>query len=86
MTYFARKYNAEIPAEPSNLVFESFARAIRGAPLENKRAVLRLIAVDACRRCYDDLSALARASGLVETFGTVTVQNDLASAFGWSRS
>jgi hypothetical protein len=83
MTYFDRKFNAEISTESSNLVFESFARAIRGTPIENRRAVYQLIATDCYHRCVEELRALAEASGLVETFGAITVEDDLAAAFGW---
>jgi hypothetical protein len=87
MTYFDHKFNAEIPLEPyRGLVFESFTRAISSAPIENRRAVYQLIATDCYHRCVEDLYALAEASRLLEQFGAVTVQNDLASAFGWRRS
>jgi len=77
----------EIPiASYTGLVFESFTRAISGAPIQNRRAVFHLIAADCCRRCIEDLRALAKASGLVETFGAVTVENDLSAALGWRRS
>lgn len=40
--------NTEISTPPyRGLVFESFARAIVGAPMHNRRAVYHLIAVDA---------------------------------------
>jgi hypothetical protein len=62
------------------LVFESFTRAIAGAPTQNRRAVYRLIATDCYRRCVEYLRALAEASGLVETFGDVIVEDDLRAA------
>ena len=71
----------EIPiASYTGLVFESFTRAINGAPIQNRRAVFHLIAIDCYRRCFTDLRALAEASGLVEIFGTVTIEDDLAAA------
>jgi hypothetical protein len=79
--------NAEITLAPyRGLVFESFTRAISGAPIQNRRAVYHLIAADCYRRCVADLRALAEASGLVETFGAVIVENDLAAAFEGRRS
>jgi hypothetical protein len=71
----------EIPLPPyRGLVFDSFTRAISGAPIQNRRAVYNLIAADCYRRCVEDLRALAEASGLVETFGVVTVDDDLRAA------
>ncbi len=76
----------EIPLAPyRGHVFESFTRAIVGASIQNRRAVFHLIAVDCYRRCVEDLRALAEASGLVETFGAVTVEDDLSAALGWRR-
>ena len=76
----------EIPVAPyRGLVFESFTRAIAGAPIHNRRAVFYLIAADCLRRCVEDLRALAEASGLVETFGAVTVEGDLAAALRGGR-
>jgi hypothetical protein len=87
LTCTALERNTEIPLTPyRGLVFESFTRAISGAPIQNKRAVYHLIAADCYRRCSADLRALAEASGLVETFGTVTVEDDLAAAIGRGRS
>jgi hypothetical protein len=75
----------EIPLAPyTGLVFESFTRAISGAPIQNRRAVYPLIAVDCYRRCVKDLRALAGASGLVDAFGAVTVEDDLAAALEWA--
>jgi hypothetical protein len=76
----------EIPSVPyRGLVFESFTRAISGAPIQNRRAVYHLIAADCYCRCVADLRALAEASGLVETFGA-TIENDLVSALEGGRS
>jgi hypothetical protein len=87
MIHFLREFNPEIQTGPyKKPVCESFTRAINDAPLQNKRAVYMLIATDACRRCMDDLLALAKASGLIEQLGAVNVQNDLTSSFRWGRS
>jgi hypothetical protein len=81
MTCFSRQFNAEIPLDLyKGFVFESFTRAISNAPIQNRRAVYRLIADDCYRRFIADLHALAEASGLVETFGDVTVEDDLRAA------
>jgi hypothetical protein len=83
----ALERNTGIPLAPyKGLVFESFTRAISGAPIQNRRAVYQLIAADCYRRCVTDLRALAEASGLVETFGTVTVEGDLAAALEGGQS
>jgi hypothetical protein len=86
MTYFPREFNAEISASYTNLEFESFARALAGAPIEKQRKLLRLIAVDAHRRCFNDLYQLAGATGVVARFGEVTIRDDLATTLGWGRS
>jgi hypothetical protein len=65
-------------------VLQSFARAIRGAPIENRRKVYRLIAHDAFRRCCTDLWQLAYESGLADLVGETTVADDLAASF-WGR-
>jgi hypothetical protein len=76
----ARKVEPRFDAH--EFVLASFSRAIEGAPLKNRRKVFRLIAADALRRCCADLWELAETSGLVETFGEVTITGDLNSA--WS--
>jgi hypothetical protein len=87
LTRTALERNTEIPLVPyRGLVFESFTRAISGAPIQNRRTVYHLIAADCYRRCVADLRALAEASGLVETYGAVTVENDLAAALEGGRS
>jgi hypothetical protein len=86
MTYFSLQFNAEIPLDPyKGLVFESFTRAISNAPVQNRRAVYHLIAADCYSRCVEDLRALAEVSGLVETFGAVTVEDDLTAALDGRR-
>lgn len=72
----------ELSFDAHEFVLASFARAIAGAPPENRRKVFRLIAHDSFRRCCDDLRELAQVSGLIETFGDVTVTDDLTSAWG----
>jgi hypothetical protein len=80
LTRTARERNTKIALVPyRGLVFESFTRAISGAPIQNRRAVYHLIAADCYHRCVADLRALAEASGLVETFGAVIVEDDLAT-------
>jgi hypothetical protein len=80
LTFTALERDTEIPRAPyRGLVFESFTRAISGAPIQNRRAVYHLIVADCYRRCVADLRALAEASGLVETFGAVIVEDDLAT-------
>jgi hypothetical protein len=78
--------NEILSAPYSGILFVSFTRAISGAPTQNRRAVFRLIAADCQRRCVEDLRALAEASGLVETFGAVTVEDDLSVALRWRQS
>jgi hypothetical protein len=81
LTFTALERDTEIPRAPyRGLVFESFTRAISGAPIQNRRAVYHLMAGDCYHCCVADLRALAEASGLVETFGAVTVEDDSAAA------
>ena len=67
-------------------ILSSFARAISGAPPENRRRVFRLIAHDSFRRCRADLLKLAEESGLINLVGAVTVEDDLAAAIEGGRS
>jgi hypothetical protein len=62
-------------------VLSSFARAIEGAPPENRRKVFRLVAHDSFQRCCDDLRELATESGLIDLVGAVSVEDDLRAAF-----
>jgi hypothetical protein len=68
-----------------DLVFASFVRVLRGAPIRNKLKCFELIARDSRRRVrqdvVDDLQRLAESGGLVEQFGTDAAQSTLANAF-----
>jgi hypothetical protein len=55
--------------------------SFRGAPVENRRQVFRLIAADSFRRCCADLWELADESGLVELVGKTLITDDLTGAF-----
>jgi hypothetical protein len=74
------------PLDAHQFILSSFARAIDGAPLENRRKVFCLIATNSFRRCCADLRELAAESGLIDLVGAVTVEDDLAAALGWGRS
>jgi hypothetical protein len=67
----------------TRLIFGSFVRVIRNAPVENQRKVFRLMATDSFRCCCADLWELAYDSGLVHLVGEATITDDLTSAF-WS--
>jgi hypothetical protein len=70
------------------LVFASWARVIRRAPIENKRLLLSWMArdaaawADACRqRGVDDMWQVADELGLIKLLGITDVQAAIAAGF-----
>jgi hypothetical protein len=81
------------PPDRAAEVFASWVRVIEGAPLQNKPALLAMMARDAAvyadsvrQQFVDDVWWVAGELGLVTTFGVVAVQDAIASGFAGGTS